>query len=158
MAHAAKSAALPHSSTATGARAQLDAHLRSDIMEMRERMDAVVAATHDAAMMIIATVESTFETLGPTLSPELQQNLFSVLSACAFQDIAGQHLARMTELLNDIQHCTVDASIDEARATGKLERKNASARKREEKMTGGPSVQGAGIEQRDIDGLLTDLT
>lgn len=156
MASAVNSVLPPEPGLPETPRAQLDAHLRSDIKEMRERMAAVVAATHDAAMMIIATVEEAFETLESSLSPQLQEKLFSVLSACSFQDIAGQHLARMTELLNDIQHCTVDASIDDVRASAKLDSKRAGAMMRAEKMTGGPAVQGQGIAQNDIDGLLKD--
>lgn len=133
----------------------LQAHVHNDISEMRERMAAVIAATHDAAMMIISTVENTFETQGPALSPDLQEKLFSVLSACAFQDIAGQHLARMTELLNDIEHCAVKQGAEPLSANEALQRKNETVAARTARMAGGPALAQDGLRQPEVDWLIS---
>lgn len=147
---AAQSAPLPD------ARRQLESHLRGDIAEMRQRMAAVIAATHDAATMIIDTVESTFEALGPSLAPELQEKMFNILSACAFQDIAGQHLARMTELLNDIQQGTADTAPDETLAGEKLHHRNMTLAARSSRMAGGPALAGEGLHQPEVDWLISN--
>ena len=108
--------------------------------ELRERMAAVIAATNDAAMMIIGTVESTFDTMGPSLSPALQERLFSVLSACAFQDITGQHLSRMAELLNDVQACAFQKISNEANLQTALADKKTADERRAARLTSGPAL------------------
>ncbi|MGL4322677.1 MAG: protein phosphatase CheZ [Beijerinckiaceae bacterium] len=135
---------------------QLHTHIEQDLHELRERMAAVIAATNDAAMMIIGTVESTFDTMGPSLSPALQERLFSVLSACAFQDITGQHLARMAELLNDVQACAFQKISDETSLQAALATKNGDDERRAARLISGPALWDHGLGQSAVDALIVD--
>ena len=81
----------------------------------------------------------------------------SILEACSFQDIAGQRLAKVTELLETLEerfhllvHETGVEDSDEALGEEELE----IERRRKEQILHGPQLTGDGVSQDEIDALL----
>ncbi len=81
----------------------------------------------------------------------------AILEACSFQDIAGQRLAKVTELLETLEerlhslvHETGVADDVEAMREDELE----AERRRKELILHGPQLTGDGVSQDEVDALL----
>ena len=81
----------------------------------------------------------------------------SILEACSFQDIAGQRLAKVTELLETLEerfHCLVHETGVEDNREALGEEELESERRRKEQILHGPQLTGDGVSQEEIDALL----
>ena len=129
-----------------------------------DQLDEIVRATEEASNTIIEAVEDTESKLGalrqtPHSKPydhiidQISENGMTILQACSFQDITGQ---RVTKLANAL--ASIEARIDTLIETwGRsavehvvIEEPPADD---EDALLQGPSLEGEGITQADIDAL-----
>ena len=80
-----------------------------------------------------------------------------ILQACSFQDIAGQRLAKVTELLETLEerfhHLVHETGVEDSlEAMGEEELE--AERRRKELILHGPQLTGDGVSQDDIDALM----
>ncbi len=80
-----------------------------------------------------------------------------ILQACSFQDIAGQRLAKVTELLETLEerfHSLVHETGVEDSLDTMGEEELDIERRRKEQILHGPQLTGDGVSQDEIDALL----
>jgi chemotaxis protein CheZ len=141
---------------------QLQAHhLRNrHIPEAGSELDATVEATELAASRIMEAAEAILEADGskPKAYREtVNAQIMAIFEACAFQDITGQRISKVRDNLNSI-----DARVARfAEAVGApahddpdFEPESARDKRRRELILNGPSRDGEGVSQDEIDALL----
>ena len=109
-----------------------------------------------------SVTESSVETIMERTEALMEQepafdHAMDILQACSFQDIAGQRLAKVTELLESLEerfHALVhDTGIDDDfGAIGEDEQQ--AEQRRKELILHGPQLTGDGVSQDEIDALL----
>ncbi|MGL4811051.1 MAG: hypothetical protein ACRCXM_04665 [Beijerinckiaceae bacterium] len=133
------------------------AQIADDMAEIRARMAAIIATTDDAASLIIANIEQIFADGGTALPDSIQDKLFSMLSACAFHDLAGQHLARMADLVTAIEATAAITADSAPVAANAVQARSGHEAARERRMLHGPALAVSGIRQADIDGHFFEM-
>ena len=128
---------------ATDAAAAPKTQFHADIEELRGRLAAVVAATSDAANVIISGLE---HVLADADAARPNSGALDALSACVFHDIVGQHVARAAELLEIIERL------------GPPEAAEAETPRARQGLASGPSLpQDEGLDQPAVDLHFRDL-
>jgi chemotaxis protein CheZ len=131
--------------------------LRPDQMR-RHSIPAAISELREIRSMTENSVETIMEKTEPLmdLEPALD-NAMAIFEACGFQDIAGQRLAKVTELLvtleerfHSLVHETGVADTTDALGDEELE----IERRRKELILHGPQFTGDGVSQDEIDALL----
>ncbi len=131
----------------------------------REEIDAVVAHTEKAADRIMDAAERLGEIAGRVedeeLSNELQEVSTEIFEASSFQDITGQRLTKVMDVLQHVEERL--AALAEAIGDEEVEEESAQALDEsgevvnEEALTHGPQLEGQGNSQAEIDALLADF-
>ncbi|MAU42096.1 MAG: hypothetical protein CMF31_10810 [Kordiimonas sp.] len=132
-----------------------------DIPNALEELSAVVSATEEAA----GTMMSVAETLGDMSSSENGQSSEQLMTlstqifeASSFQDITGQRIKKVTELLERL----MEQMSGLANMVGDTELEQAESGVAPEEMSNedllhGPQLEGQGNSQEDIDALLASF-
>ena len=127
-----------------------------------DELDAVVAATAEAADTVLGAME-TIEGLAAMLPPEaaatIRDLVVKVYEACGFQDITGQ---RITKVVNTLRHIErkVDALLAVFEGRGGEAAGEPEPAVGEAEPTGllnGPALPQSGNSQADIDALLASF-
>ncbi len=127
------------------------------LKQAEEEVSTVLNATETAANTIMehAEIILSAESSDPAAYKScVTDAVMQIFEACAFQDITGQRLSRVTETLNDMEKQVagamdamgVDGSKSETSKTEKDQRK-------QDLHLHGPSNEGEGVSQEDIDAL-----
>jgi chemotaxis protein CheZ len=124
---------------------------RQAIPQAIAELHEIGAITETSVEMIMLKTESLMD-IEPALDDAME-----ILQACSFQDIAGQRLAKVTELLESLEermHSLVhETGIDDCLdAIGDEELE--IERRRKELILHGPQFTGDGVSQDEIDALL----
>lgn len=125
---------------------------------MRNDLTAVRDTTRLAADRILDMAEDllTQATAGQLDAAYIEARMLELMEACSFQDLSGQRIQRMQDMLNAVEdrlsHFVErvragNAMLDETDAEERLKRRN------EVRLTHGPSNVGA-LGQTDIDQIL----
>lgn len=123
-------------------------------------LDAIVQQTEEATNTIMESAETIMaadSSDGETYHRVVEENLLKIFEACSFQDITGQRISKVVETLN-----YVEERVQELRKLlGVTDEDIRKAMSRDEVVEGeqalmrGPSLQGEGIQQDEIDALMT---
>lgn len=141
---------------------QLQAHhLRTrHIPEAGSELDATVEATELAATRIMEAAEAILAADGgkPKAYREtVNAEVMAIFEACAFQDITGQRISKVRDNLNSIDTRVArfaEAVGESGPETSVCEQESARDRRRRELILNGPSRDGEGVSQDEIDALL----
>lgn len=130
-----------------------------------DELEAVVGATEQATNQILEAVE-TIEEVAGSLDAERARKITDavtvVYESCNFQDITGQRITKVVKALQQIEQ-KVEALLaafgeEVARERAKLREGGKTERPSDEDaeraLMNGPSNEGEGISQDDIDALL----
>ena len=131
--------------------------LRPDQMRRRAIPEAI-AELHEIGKLNEYSVNLIMEKTESLMDhDEALDDAMEILQACSFQDIAGQRLAKVTELLETLEerfhslvHETGVRDSHEAMGEEELE----IERRRKEQILHGPQLTGDGVSQDDIDALM----
>lgn len=126
---------------------------RAYLPNAADELDAVVNATEKAALDILNACElilGTVKDTAPSTSRAVEDAVIRIFEACAFQDIAGQRIRKVTGSLQ-----TIDSKIKSILSAldGQLGM-IAPYAVLGGMDSGGPSLPGQGIAQAEIDSLL----
>lgn len=128
------------------------------IKTAHDELSAVIGATSEATFLIISEAEK-LEKLGKEL-PEAQAQAISgcvttIYEACGFQDITGQRIKKVVTTLRTIEE-KIDALIETlgGQRPGSDIAPATDTRTGDEALLNGPSLEGQGISQDEIDKLL----
>ena len=128
------------------------------VKEAIEEVHTVVNATEKATTTIMEQAEGILnaDAANPeTYSTCVTDAVMQIFEACSFQDITGQRLARVTEILGDMEEqARLTMSVIASNAQG-AQNENLSDRdqRKQDLMLHGPANEGEGISQDDIDAL-----
>ncbi len=124
---------------------------RQSIPEAIAELREIAAMTENSVDMIMQKTETLME-LEPALDDAME-----ILQACSFQDIAGQRLAKVTQLLENLEerlHSLVHETGIDDRFDAIDEDELEAERRRKELILHGPQMDGEGVSQDEIDALL----
>ena len=124
---------------------------RQSIPDAIAELHEISQITEKSVDMIMARTEALMD-IDPAFDDAME-----ILQACSFQDIAGQRLAKVTQLLENLEerlHSLVhETGIDDCLdAIGDEEM--AAERRAKEQILHGPQLTGDGVSQDEIDALL----
>ena len=133
-----------------------------------DELDAVVGETETAANVIMAAVEQIdrlTETLDAETVEKIAEQVMNIYQACSFQDITGQRIFKVREILKDIEFnaiSTLGSLGDEAarQRLGELAPARAQGLDRLGRDSGllhGPQLEGGGNGQDEIDNILASF-
>lgn len=124
-------------------------------------LDAIVEATETATNTIMEAAEEIMaaDTSDPAAYQDLVSGkMISIFEACTFQDITGQRISKVVSTLNYIDE-RVSAFVEQLRIPESMEaaaHETDEDRRKRELILHGPQHAGEGVNQNDIDALLTD--
>jgi len=131
---------------------------------MGEQLDAIVKATEQATHRIMEAMEVNTQAIEamrarhktPEDDAEFQKMegaINEVFEACAFQDITGQRVNKITKSLTFVEERV--SSIISIWGKDDIENVTAaeSTKTEDEKLLNGPQLEGKGLNQADIDAL-----
>ena len=126
-------------------------------------LDAIVKATEDATNTIMEQAERLMALEGDDLESyqaEVNKAAIQLFEACSFQDLTGQRISKVVQVLNYIEARIERFAevIGEKDAEPVLSDEEAKAEKRRgDLLLNGPQLDGAGASQSDIDAMLGDF-
>jgi chemotaxis protein CheZ len=76
----------------------------------------------------------------------------AILEACAFQDLTGQRLSKVTNLIDDLEPRLADLA-NQSRLEEAVAPETSESRRRRDMMLNGPALRGPEVTQATIDDL-----
>jgi chemotaxis protein CheZ len=140
---------------------QADDIKQSHIPAAGQELSAIIKATEGATHTIMECAETL---MGADISDPaaykalVDEKMILIFEACSFQDITGQRIAKVVETLQQIERrvarfaTAVGTHSDHAFAD---EQERLRAERRERLLLHGPQVDGAGINQAEVDALIS---
>lgn len=131
------------------------------IPEAGKELDAIVQATEQATETIMEQAEGLMASEATDLEAyqaEVNDALLQIFEACSFQDITGQRISKVVEVLNFIDHRVARLAevIGSHGEPGELTVEEAEREKRkEELLLHGPQSDGDAISQDEVDKMLS---
>lgn len=131
------------------------------VPEAGRELDAVTQATEAASNAIMSAAEdimSADRTDLDAFQALVDEKMIVIFEACSFQDITGQRIAKVVRTLKLIEE-RVGAIAERLKveSEGRPEtEESAEERRRRELILNGPALPGKGIEQDDVDTLLSN--
>ncbi|MFN0043713.1 MAG: protein phosphatase CheZ [Alphaproteobacteria bacterium] len=139
------------------ARSEISDIRPKDITERRipragQELAAIVQATEEATSAIMGAAEEMMNADPDTLKGVVDNACMRIFEACAFQDITGQRIAKVVGTLDFIEKrltalCSTSLGGDQHDAAGDENEDN-------DPLLNGPALEGEGIDQNAVDGLL----
>lgn len=130
-----------------------------------EELDSIVMATERATSQILAAVEAIQETVmrlreesvRADICDRIEARLTDVVTACSFQDITGQRIQKIVQVLHFLEarlNSMIDIwEIDD----GEIEEAAAAEDATAPPRLHGPQREGAALNQADIDSIIETL-
>jgi len=125
-------------------------------------LEAIITATEDATNTIMDAAETLLEMEAKdldTYKAAVEGEVMRIFEACSFQDITGQRVSKVVEALQDIDErvSRISAAFGtEGAGAEKSDREIARDSRKKDQILNGPALAGEGVDQGDIDKLLTD--
>lgn len=127
-----------------------------EIKNAHDELSAVISATSEATFQIIGEAEK-LEKLGKELPPAgaaaISESVTRIYEACGFQDITGQRIKKVVTTLRAIEE-KIDALIETLGGQRPGAAAPVDTRTGDAALLNGPSLEGQGISQDEIDKLL----
>ena len=133
-----------------------------DIPDAGEQLDAIVAATEDAASTIMDAADSMMEIAAevePAQAEKLEAVSTELFQASSFQDLTGQRITKVTRTLGHLEErlsALAEAIGDDfvAPAEDKIETDEEGVAVNDSDLLHGPQLEGEGNSQDEIDAIL----
>lgn len=133
-----------------------------DIPDAGEQLDAIVAATDDAANTIMDaadTVGQMASELEGDMAEKLETVSTELFQASSFQDLTGQRITKVTRTLNHLEErlsALAEAIGDDyvAPAEEEIDVDDEGVAVNDEDLLHGPQLEGEGNSQAEIDAIL----
>lgn len=133
-----------------------------DIPDAGEQLDAIVAATEDAASTIMDAADSVMEIAGevePQQAEKLEAVSTELFQASSFQDLTGQRITKVTTTLGHLEErlsALADAIGDDfvAPPVDDIETDEEGVAVNDDDLLHGPQLEGEGNSQDEIDAIL----
>lgn len=134
----------------------------------KDELDEIVSATEiatDSIMNALEHIEKLAGALDQDTLDQVTSHVLSIYQACSFQDITGQRITKVTEVLGSIESVADSAlaSLGDEAARQRVEAYQEEQSLRNEKrgdeanLLNGPQLEGSGNSQDDIDSLLASF-
>ncbi|MCW5752407.1 MAG: protein phosphatase CheZ [Alphaproteobacteria bacterium] len=133
------------------------------IMAASEELDAIISATERATGDILNAAEQIGELCRSKAAHESIEALsFEIISACSFQDITGQRISKVVNTLRYIEQRLASMieiwdAASEHRVEGDPHLFDPTDTRPDAHLLHGPALEGAGLQQDDIDQLLQSM-
>lgn len=130
------------------------------VPEAGRELDAVTQATEAASNAIMSAAEEIMSADRSDLDAFqalVDDKMIVIFEACSFQDITGQRIAKVVRTLKHIEE-RVGAIAERLKVEGEgvtESEESAEERRRRELILNGPALPGLGIEQDDVDTLMS---
>lgn len=122
----------------------------AEIEEARQELDEARRATEEAADAILSSAERLMSMNG--CPPEVSEEAMGIMTACSFQDLAGQRMSKVSDVL---------ARMEARESGGKASEPGVDASNvlplglhPTDTLAQGPVEEGSGLDQSAIDDLL----
>ena len=133
-----------------------------DIPDAGEQLDAIVAATEDAASTIMDAADSVMEIAGEVENEQaerLEAVSTELFQASSFQDLTGQRITKVTRTLNHLEErlaALAEAIGDDyvAPPEDDIETDDEGVAVNDTDLLHGPQLEGEGNSQDEIDAIL----
>lgn len=133
-----------------------------DIPDAGEQLDAIVAATEDAASTIMDAADSMMEIAAevePAQAEKLEAVSTELFQASSFQDLTGQRITKVTRTLGHLEErlsALAEAIGDDfvAPAEDEIETDEEGVAVNDSDLLHGPQLEGEGNSQDEIDAIL----
>lgn len=122
-------------------------------------LDAIVRQTEEATNTIMTSAEAIMGADPADVvafQSTVEQNILEIFEACSFQDITGQRISKVVQTL-----AHVESRINELRKLLGITddeiasaREEAAAGETRDPLLSGPSLEGEGIDQDEVDALM----
>jgi len=125
-------------------------------------LEAIITATEDATNTIMDAAETLLEMEAKdleTYKAAVEGEVMRIFEACSFQDITGQRVSKVVEALQDIDErvSRISAAFGtEGTPAEKSDREATRDSRNKDLILNGPSLAGEGVDQIDVDKLLTE--
>jgi len=125
-------------------------------------LEAIITATEDATNTIMDAAENLLEMEAKdleTYKAAVEGEVMRIFEACSFQDITGQRVSKVVGALQDIDErvSRISAAFGTENAVcEKSDREIARDNRNREQILNGPAQAGEGVDQNDVDKLLTE--
>lgn len=124
--------------------------------EAGRELDAVVEATESATNTIMEAAEAIMG--GDPSDPDayhamVNDKVIEIFEACSFQDITGQRISKVVKTLNLIEEqvTSMITTLDDQQQTKEQTKKAINEDKLVDNLLNGPSFEGEGVQQDDVD-------
>lgn len=124
------------------------------IPQAGEELSAIVTQTETATHSIMSAAEALLAVNLDEAEPAraaLVKHTTEIFEACSFQDITGQRISKVIETLNHIDRRLADLT---SFVDGNETAASILDGKSRDKLLNGPSLNGAGVDQSQVDALL----
>lgn len=131
---------------------------RSYIPESRDELHAAINTAEEAAFTISDLCEKILEdakAASPNIAQQVKSNVVKILEACAFQDLTGQRIKKVSENLKYIDGRIL--SILAALEGETVNHQHEVPRHKKDSLLNGPGVPQNAMTQADIDKMLSKL-
>lgn len=128
---------------------------RDDLPQARAELSAVMRETETGADQILSAAEALLtETSGQdeAFQARVHDHALTILSACAFQDLTGQRLGKVLDLLSNMEGRMRDL-VERVGVVEEAAVESAEQRRQRELMLNGPALNGPEVSQDAIDAL-----
>jgi chemotaxis protein CheZ len=134
------------------------------LSDATEELDQIVGATETATSDILSAAEDVQEVawtlreqgVAPEFCDRLDQRAIDIYTACSFQDITGQRTTKVVRMLRTVEK-RINAMIGAWKTEGgnqKAENAPAQPGREDRDLLNGPSKDGEGLQQHDVDEML----
>ena len=124
-----------------------------DLPSVRAEISAARQEMQNGIDRIIDQVEALLRDQDACATPALTMaRCTAILEACAFQDLTGQRLSKVSTLIDDLEPRLADLA-DQSRLEEAVAPETAESHRRREMMLNGPALRGPEVTQAVIDDL-----
>jgi chemotaxis protein CheZ len=153
--------AAPETATLASLKRNIDS-LMSDVdgrclTRAAAELGAAVESMEKAAQAVLAAAESIDDGMramscahlpgaGCELAPEMQERIAQIYEACNFQDLAGQRIGKVIDLLGHLEQQLAHVATGDVHETAAIEKRDGG-------LINGPRLDGASghVDQRSVD-------
>lgn len=129
------------------------------IVDATEQLQGVNSRIRERLMMVDPPIDEDVMMSVDDAFTESETHISSIYEACNFQDLTGQRIKKITNALHDIERKVLHLVIVFGLEGGgkELSEEEREALMNEADLLRGPNKEGEGLEQDDIDDILSKL-
>ncbi|MFZ2620002.1 MAG: protein phosphatase CheZ [Alphaproteobacteria bacterium] len=150
---------IPDASTQLDAIVRMTEQATGRIMDECEKVQGVHQNIRDRLLAMEPPLDPDAMAMVEDLMTEAETSVTHIYEACNFQDITGQRIQKVVKVLQEIERQILRMVVvfGLSQNEEKLDEKQKQELKADAALLAGPAIPGQGLEQDDIDSILSTL-